>query len=94
MSFFSSPSPVEKKVEAATSENYAEVPLELYLEIAEDIRKSQDAYAAADNTAQHSSRLHSTCTCLTLTLAASLSPLLCGCLLWLFGALHPAVPAT
>ena len=45
-SFFSTPSPVEKKVEAATSESHPEPPLESLLEIAEDISKSPDASVA------------------------------------------------
>ena len=43
MSFFSSPSPAEKKIDAATSDHIAEAPLDTYLEIAEEIKSSPDA---------------------------------------------------
>ena len=45
-SFFSTPSPVEKKIDAATSDHIAEAPLDTYLEIASDIKSSPDAGAS------------------------------------------------
>ena len=43
MSFFTTPTAIEKKVDAATSDHIAEPPLDTYLEIAEEIRGSPDA---------------------------------------------------
>ena len=46
MSFFSTPSPLERRIELCTSESIAEPPLQTYLEIAEDISRSSDGGAA------------------------------------------------
>ena len=42
-SFFSNPTAVEKKIDAATSDHIAEAPLDTYLELAEEIKSSPDA---------------------------------------------------